>query len=95
MKSDTDAQVRGTAAYALGGIGHAAAIPALIETLEIDHEYDQLGHSPSWCAATALDDILKTNHTRVRITDRLCTMPAKAPDLDLLKAQAMEFYRNQ
>ena len=53
MQEDPDPQVRGTAAYALGGIDCPKAIPALIATLRADHEWDELGHSPSSCAAGA------------------------------------------
>ena len=60
---DPDPQVRGTAAYALGGIGSPAAIPSLLAVLGSDNEYDIHGHSPSSCAATALDDILGTHET--------------------------------
>ena len=94
MKTDTDPQVRNTAAYALGGIGDPIAIPALIETLDNDHEFDELGHSASSCAATSLDEILKSNHTRIKLSDNLCTMQPEPLDLDLLKAEAMEFYRS-
>ena len=95
MKTDRDPQVRNTVAYALGGIGDARAIPALIETMDNDHEFDELGHSASSCAATALDDIMKTNYTRVRLSGGLCTMSRKTPDLAVLKSQAMELFRNQ
>lgn len=94
MKTDPDPQVRNTAAYALGGIGDPHAVPALIETMDTDHELDELGHSASGCAATALDDILKTNHTRIKHADRLCTMQPGRRNLDLLKTEAMELYRN-
>jgi HEAT repeat protein len=93
MKTDPDPMVRNTAAYALGGIGDPAAIPALIETLDNDHEPDELGHSASGCAATALDNILKTNHTRIKFADGLCTMQPEPVDFELLKAEAMELYR--
>ncbi len=86
LRRDSDPQVRGTAAYALGGIGSAAAIPALLAVLGSDNEYDELGHSPSSCAAGALDDILGTNETRSRIR------PGN-PDLDLLQYLAVERFR--
>jgi HEAT repeat protein len=57
MKNDPDPQVRGTAAYALGGIGNPAAIPALTETLNHDHEIDQLGYTPSHGAESAINEI--------------------------------------
>ena len=94
LKTDPDPMVRNTAAYALGGIGDPIAIPALIETLDNDHERDELGYSASGSAATALDNILKTNHTRIKFADGLCTMQPWRLDLDLLKAEAMELYRN-
>jgi hypothetical protein len=93
MQGDPDPQVRGTAAYALGGIGEARAIPALIKTLDEDHAFDELGHSASSSAATALDDILDPHHTRSKLSSNLCTLPGSKPDLDVLKAQAMAFYR--
>lgn len=94
MKTDPDPMVRNTAAYALGGVGDPVAIPALIEVLANDHECDELGHSASGCAATALDNILQTNHTRIKFADGLCTMQPQQLDLELLKAEAMELYRN-
>jgi HEAT repeat protein len=93
MKTDPDPMVRNTAAYALGGIGDPIPIPALIETLDNDHEYDELGYSASSTAATALDNILRTNHTRIKISGTLCTMQPEPLDLELLKAEAMELYR--
>jgi len=92
LQSDPDAQVRGTAAYALGGIGSPAAIPALLEALESDHELDELGHSASTCAATALDDILRTHETRIRLSDGLCKMRERPPDLERLKQIARETF---
>ena len=95
MKTDPDPQARNTAAYALGGLGDPAAIPDLIETLENDHEVDELGHTASWSAAMALDDIVRTNHTRIKSPNGLCTLSPIKPDLDLLKSQAMEVYRGR
>lgn len=94
MTTDPNPMVRNIAAYALGGIGDPLAIPSLIETLDSDHEQDELGHSASGCAATALDNILKTNHTRVKYPDGLCTMQPRRLDLDQLKTEAMEHFRN-
>lgn len=92
MKTDPDPQVRNTAAYALGGVGDPAAIPALVQTMDSDHEYDELGHSASSCAATALDDILPTHHTRIKNSDNLCTMQSEPLDHHALKIAALEFY---
>ncbi|MBI3942560.1 MAG: HEAT repeat domain-containing protein [Chloroflexi bacterium] len=41
IKTDSDPQVRGTAAYALGGVGNPKAISALQETARDDHEVDK------------------------------------------------------
>lgn len=92
MREDSDPQVRNTAAYALGGVADPRAIPALIETLENDHEVDELGHTASHHAATALDDILKTSETRFKDDQGLCTLTGSTPDLALLKSQALAFY---
>ncbi len=57
MKNDPEPQIRGTAAYALGGVGNPEAIPSLLHTFNTDHEFDQLGYSPSFCAEQAIDEI--------------------------------------
>jgi HEAT repeat protein len=93
LRHDPDPQVRGTAAYALGGIGSPAAIPALLATLGSDNEYDKLGHSPSSYAATALDDILGTHETRIRMDGGLCRMASWPPDLDRLRCRAEELFQ--
>jgi HEAT repeat protein len=93
LKNDPDAQVRGTAAYSLGGIGSPAAIPALLGAMESDYEVDMHGHSASSCAATALDEILDTNETRIKITDTLCQIRLGKPDLNRLRRLAEERYR--
>lgn len=95
MKTDPDPQVRNTAAYALGGIGDPSAIPDLIETLDDDHEVDELGHTASWCAAMALDEIIGRRHARVKDSNGLCQMSSIKPDLVLLKAEAMKYYDEQ
>lgn len=92
MQSDPDPQVRNTAAYALGGIGHPRAIPALIKTLESDHEYDEMGYNASSAAATALDDIIGSHHTRIRSDDGMCTLPSSPANRDQLKAEALRVY---
>ena len=57
LKSDTDPQVRANAAYALGGIGSGAAVPALKEAVARDHEIDALGYTASGAARDALAEI--------------------------------------
>jgi HEAT repeat protein len=93
LKTDKDAQVRGTAAYALGGIASPAAIPALLSAMESDRELDCLGHSASSCAATALDEILGTEETRIKVSATLRKMRPGKPDLDRLKHLAKERYQ--
>ncbi|WP_165228338.1 HEAT repeat domain-containing protein [Aquisphaera insulae] len=88
MRDDPDPQVRGTAAYALGGIASPAAIPDLLAVLGSDNEYDELGHSPSSSAATALDDILGTDETRIRAGDHLRRLAGREPDLARLRSEA-------
>jgi HEAT repeat protein len=93
MQGDPDAQVRGTAAYALGGIGGESAIPALLAVMESDHERDIHGHSPSSTAASALDDILGTDETRIKVSETLRQMRAGEPDLNRLRRLAQERYQ--
>ncbi len=78
LEGDPDPQMRTNAAYALGGVGSPAAIPALLRALNSDHEADQLGHSASWCAATALAHILG---------------PDQHPDEDRLREVSQARYR--
>ena len=92
LQSDPDPQVRNTAAYALGGIGSPAAIPALLAALESDNEQDELGFSARGCAMTALDDILRTRETRIRLADGLCKMQERPPDVERLKQLARETF---
>jgi HEAT repeat protein len=94
LQSDPHAQVRGTAAYALGGVGSPAAIPALLAAMESDHELGIHGHSASWCAAGALDDILGTNETRIRLSEGLSKLPEGPPDLERLKRIARQTYED-
>jgi HEAT repeat protein len=93
LQSDPEAQVRGIAAYALGGIGSPAAIPVLLAAMESDLEPDMLGHSPSSTAATALDDILGTNETRMKVSETLRQMRAGEPDLNRLRRLAQKRYQ--
>lgn len=92
LQADPVAGVRSTAAYALGGIGSPAAVPALIAALQADHEPDANGHTASSCAATALDDIVGTDETRIREPDGLCTLADGPPDLESLKQRAQARY---
>jgi hypothetical protein len=93
LRSDLDPGVRGQAAYALGHIGCPAAIPQLLEALDHDHEDDSQGHSPSSISATALDDILGTDQTRIRHDGGFCSLAPWPPDYEALRAEARELYR--
>jgi HEAT repeat protein len=57
LHADPDPLVRGTAAYALGGIGDPSAIPALQAAELEDHEVDPQGFTPSYSAKQALEEI--------------------------------------
>ena len=92
LRDDPDSQVRNYAAGALGHIGSRAVIPALLRTMDSDHEMDIHGHSPSHCAAMALDDLLETNFTRIKVSESTCKMRPGPPDLDALRKRAMEEY---
>jgi HEAT repeat protein len=92
LETDLDPTVRNTAAYALGGIGSPAAIPALIRTMNNDHEVDELGHTPSFAAMTALDDILGTEETRLKLSESLRQMAPSPPDIDRLRLLTTKLY---
>ena len=94
LKHDPNPEVRGQAAFALGHIGSPQAIPFLLDALDFDKEIDVQGHSPSSIAATALDNILGTNQTRIKLDYGFCTMAPWLPDYDRLKAHAHEVYKN-
>ncbi len=94
LNHDPDPGVRGQAAFALGHIGSPQAIPSLLHALDHDREADEQGHSPSSIAATALDDILGTNQTRIKLEDGFCKMAPWPTDFDELKARAGELFRN-
>ena len=61
-------------------------------TMASDHEEDVHGHTPSRCAAMALDDILGTEETRIRL-GAVARMPDKPPDFDRLRRLAEDRYR--
>jgi hypothetical protein len=92
LQGDEDAQVRGSAARVLGRISGPAVIPTLLAAMVTDHVTDMHGHSPSWCAAMALDDILGTNETRIRISDTSYKIRTGEPDLVRLRRVAEERY---
>jgi hypothetical protein len=58
LKNDSDPQVRGAAAFGLGGIGDLTAMPDLVKIADNDHEIDRLGYAPSQSARQAIHYIL-------------------------------------
>lgn len=93
LRTDPDLGVRGQVAYALGHLGSPAAIPHLLHALDHDREYDEQGHSPSSTSATALDNILGTNQTRIKHDGGYCSLAPWPPDYDTLRREAEELYR--
>jgi hypothetical protein len=65
----------------------------LLEVMASDHERDIHGHSASSCAASALDDILGTNETRIRVSESLCRIRPEEPDLARLRQLAEALYQ--
>ncbi len=51
------------------------------------------GHTPASCAAAALDDILGTEETRIKVSKTMRRMQDGAPDMDRLRRLAEERYR--
>ncbi|MBC8353805.1 MAG: hypothetical protein H8E66_17535 [Planctomycetes bacterium] len=58
MKNDTECQVRGLAASALGKIGAIEALPDLHQGYRTDFEVEELGYSPSGQAQDAMTSVL-------------------------------------
>jgi HEAT repeat protein len=92
LQTDEDAQVRGTAARGLGWQGGPEVIPMLLQVMATDHEIDEHGHSPSHCAAMALDDILGTDETSLHFGNT-CRMLDREPDLARLRHLAEDRYQ--
>jgi HEAT repeat protein len=90
LKTDADPGVRGQAASALGRVGSPQSIPPLLEALDHDNETDSLGYSPSFNASQALDNILGSNETRIKLSDGYCKMAPWEPNLEVLKKQARD-----
>lgn len=91
-RSDTSPFVRGCAATGLGGQDPLSAIPVLLELLDNDYEeHGTTGHTPSGCAATALDELMKTEWTQKRQGDTLRSLNPDGTDLESLKEQALVY----
>lgn len=93
-RTDKSSFVRGCAAAGLGGQDPLSAIPVLLELLDNDHEENGTGHTPGSCAATALDELMKTEWTSKRLGDTLRTLHPDGTDLESLKEQALVFLRD-
>jgi hypothetical protein len=61
--------------------------------MDSDHESDIHSHRPSDSAAMALDDLLGTNCTRIRLSATSCTLRPGPPDLDGLRKRALQDYQ--
>lgn len=59
LKQDSDCQIRGVAASALGKIGAIEALPDLHQAWQTDREVDELGHTPSDQALDAMTSVLR------------------------------------
>jgi hypothetical protein len=88
---DSSAFVRGCAACGLGGQDPLTAIPLLIGILDHDHEECGNGHSPSSCAATALDEMMQTEWTQKRFDGGSRGLNPDGVDLSALREQALLF----
>lgn len=94
-RTDHSPFVRGCAASGLSGQDPLAAIPVLLELIDHDHEeHGTTGHTPSDRAARALDELMKTEWTQIRLGDTLRTLNPEATDLESLKQQALVFLRH-
>lgn len=58
LKRDTECQVRGVVADALGQIGALESLPELHQAHQTDFAVDELGHSPSRIALDAMTEVL-------------------------------------
>ena len=90
-REDSSAFVRGCAACGLGGQDPFSAVPVLIGILDHDHEECGNGHSPSSCAATALDELMETEWTQKRYDGGLRGLNPAGVDLSALREQAILF----
>jgi HEAT repeat protein len=91
-QNDRDAEVRGIAVTALGRIGSPAAIPSLLVTMDADKELDDRGFTPGLYAAMALDELLCSSATHVKMGKAVCRLPDGEPDLALLRREAETLY---
>ncbi len=89
--TDCSPFVRGCAVSGLGGQNPIKSIPVLIEILDNDHEACETGHTPSGCAATALDEMMETEWTQRRFDGGLRSLNPDGIDLTALREQALLF----
>ena len=86
--------VRGCAASGLGGQNPIKSIPVLIQLLDNDHEACETGHTPSGCAATALDEMMETEWTQKRLNGGLRGLNPDGTDLTALREQSLLFLKH-
>ncbi len=91
---DASAFVRGCAACGLSGQDPLSAVPVLVAILDHDHEECANGHSPSNCAATALDEMMETEWTHKRYNGSLRGLNPAGVDLSALREQALLFLQH-
>ena len=89
--TDCSSFVRGCAASGLGGQDPIKSIPVLIEILDRDHQECDTGHTPSGCAATALDEMMETEWTQKRFGGGLRGLNPDGTDLTALREQSLLF----
>lgn len=92
--TDPSPFVRGCAASGLGGQIPLQAIPVLIDILDNDHEACDTGHTPSSCAATALDEMMETEWTQKRHEGGVRSLNPDGTDLPALREQALRFLQH-
>jgi len=90
LLTDSDPEVRGSAGHGLAGQNPLSAIPLLIRALDTDHAADQHGHTVSWLAASALDEMMGTEFMAER-KGSLCTFPDSPPDPQSVREHAIAF----
>lgn len=91
VRTDASPFVRGCAATGLGGQDPISAIPVLLELLDNDHEMDGTGHTPSGCAATALDEMMETEWVQKNLGNTLRSLNPDGTNVDALKEQALTY----
>lgn len=93
--TDCSPSVRAGAAAGLGGQDPTLTVPVLIQLLDNDHEKCETGQTPSSAAATALDEMMKTEWTQKRHEGGLRSLNPTGTDLVALREQALLFLEHR